>query len=143
MRLGAHTHRWSVRSRVESSATIWSRGPEVSPPKPDPVSTIKLTADDLADIMDTAGMACTYWADEIEVDGDSVRVLDADGIDHDTDKTSIEKAFTLIAEGRIDLWGEIRRYVESAIAENDLSWIDSYAADALLQVACFGEIIYG
>ena len=107
------------------------------------MNTIKLSTDDLVDIMDTAGMACTYWADEIEVDGDSVRVLDADGIDHDTDKTSIEKAFTLIAEGRIDLWGEIRRYVESAIAENDLSWIDSYAADALLQVACFGEIIYG
>jgi hypothetical protein len=105
-------------------------------------TTFKLTADDLADIMDTAGMACTYWADMIEVDGDDVRVLDVDGIDYDTDKASIEKAFTLIAEGRIDLWGEIRRYVESAIKENDLGWIDSYAADALLQVACFGEIIY-
>jgi hypothetical protein len=106
-------------------------------------TTFKLSTEDLEGIMDTAGMACTYWADEIEVDGDDVRVLDADGIDHDTDKASIERAFTLIAEGRIDLWGEIRRYVESAIAENDLGWIDSYAADALLQVACFGEIIYG
>ena len=106
-------------------------------------TTFKLTADDLADIMDTAGMACTYWADEIEVDGDDVRVMDADGFDHDTDKASIERAFTLIAEGRVDLWGEIRRYVESAIKENDLSWIDGYAADALLQVACFGEVIYG
>ena len=105
-------------------------------------TTFKLSTDDLADIMDTAGMSCTYWADVIEVDGDDVRVLDVDGIDYDTDKASIEKAFTLIAEGRIDLWGEIRRYVESAIEENDLGWIDSYAADALLQVACFGEIIY-
>ena len=106
-------------------------------------TTFKLSTDDLADIMETAGMACTYWADEIGVDGNDVRVLDADGIDHDTDKASIERAFTLIAEGRIDLWGEIRRYVESAISENDLGWIDSYAADALLQVALFGEIVYG
>ena len=106
-------------------------------------TTIKLSTEDLEDIMDTAGMACTYWADVIEVDGDDVRVLDADGIDHNTDKGAIERAFALIAEGRIDLWGEIRRYVELAIKEDDLGHIDSYAADALLQVACFGEVIYG
>ncbi len=106
-------------------------------------TTFKLSTEDLEGIMDTAGMSCTYWADVIEVDGDDVRVLDVDGTDYDTDKASIEKAFTLIAEGRIDLWGEIRRYVESAIKENDLGWIDSYAADALLQVAIFGEIVYG
>jgi len=38
---------------------------------------------------------------------------------------------------------EIRRYIADAIADHDAGCIDADAADAIMQVATFGEIIYG
>ena len=39
--------------------------------------------------------------------------------------------------------GEIRRYIADAITDHDAGCIDADAADAIVQVAAFGEIIYG
>jgi hypothetical protein len=112
----------------------------------------ELTLTDFADIVDTAGHAIGYWCDEAEYD----EPYDSDDPDatytvsceegtqiYTLTKADIEKAMELIAEGRIDISASIRDDVRMAITEDDMGNIDGYAADAIIQVACFGCIVYG
>lgn len=112
----------------------------------------ELTLTDFADIVDAAGYAISYWCDEAEynepydeADPDaSYTVSCEEGTEiHTLTKADIEKAMVLIAEDRIDISAGIRDDVRLAISEDDMGHVDAYAADAIIQVACFGSIIYG
>ena len=108
--------------------------------------TFELTSSDFADIIDTAGYAIGYWADEAEYDSvsDTYSVSCEEGAEiHTICKSDAERAMALIAEDRIDIAGDIRDDVMTAIREKDYSYIDGYASDAIVQVACFKEIVYG
>lgn len=112
----------------------------------------ELTLTDFADIVDAAGYAIGYWADEaeynepyLESDPDATYTVSSEeGTEmHTLTKADIEKAMVLIAEDRMDISGDIRDDVRLAIKEDDMGHIDGYAADAIIQVACFGCIVYG
>ena len=112
----------------------------------------ELTLDDFTDIVDTAGYAIGYWADQAEYDEPYLEsdpeatytVSCEEGTQiYTLTKADIEKAMVLIAEDRMDISGDIRNDVRLAIKENDMGNIDGYAADAIIQVACFGTIVYG
>ena len=113
---------------------------------------LEVTNTDFSDIVDTACHCIGYWADETEFDephdeGDSPAKLsisceDGEGI-YEVTKADVEKAISLIIEGKVSICNTVRSDIESAIKEDDYGYIDGYAADAIIQVACFGELIYG
>ena len=112
----------------------------------------ELTLTDFADIVDAAGYAISYWADEAEYfepyfesDPDATYTVSCEeGTEMYTlTKANFEKAMVLIAEDRMDIAGDVRDSVRTAIKEDDMGHIDACAADAIIQVACFGCIVYG
>lgn len=112
----------------------------------------ELTVDDFADIVDTAGYAIGYWADEAEYDepyhADDPEATYAISCEEGTQiyeltKQDIERAIAMIFDNRVSTCPSIRDDVSLAIKESDMGYIDAYAADAIIQVACFGEVIYG
>jgi hypothetical protein len=105
-----------------------------------------LTSDDFADIFDTAGYAIGYWVDEAEYDAVSeiYSLSCEEGAEiHTVCKSDAERAIALITENRVEISDNIRADIMAAIKENDYGYIDGYAADAIIQVACFKEIVYG
>lgn len=112
----------------------------------------ELTVDDFADIIDAAGYAIGYWADEAEYnepyhadDSEATYTVSCEERTqiYTLTKQDIEKAMALITEDKVSISPSIRSDVMSAIKENDYGYIDGYASDAIIQVACFGEIVYG
>jgi hypothetical protein len=104
----------------------------------------QLTQDSLDDIVDTACHCIGYWADEADYDAGTLSISAEEGAEiHEIGRADIEKAMASIIEGKVSISDSIRNDVSSAIREDDYGYIDSYAADALVQIACFGEIVYG
>lgn len=118
----------------------------------------KITDGNVQDIVDTAAYGgITYWAVEPTQanfdaapegaftfrDGD-----EEDGGVHYVIKDQIRRAIVEVAEGQ-HTNDRIRDYVRSAF-DNwteedgiDCGDIDADAADCIVQVACFGEVVYG
>ena len=112
----------------------------------------EITLTDFADIVDAAGYAIGHWCDEAEYDEPydendpdaTYTVSCEEGTQiYTLTKADIEKAMGLIAEDRMDVSASIRDDIRQAITEDDMGLIDGYAADAIIQVACFGCIVYG
>ena len=112
----------------------------------------EVTNTDFSDIVDTALMCIDYWADEAEFqephdESDSPAKLSLsceEGVDlYEVTRADAEKAMALIAEGKVTVNDSIRADILAAIKEDDYGNIDGYAADAIIQIACFGELIYG
>lgn len=112
---------------------------------------LELTADDFADIVDAACMAIGYWARNTEFiepynENDppsTLTVVCDEGRIHLLTAPLIEEAMSKIVENKIEVSNSTRNDVTRSIKENDMSYIDANAADAIIQVACFGEIVYG
>ena len=115
----------------------------------------EVTNTDFSDIVDTACHCIGYWADEAEFDEPrdagfeddlpaklSISCEDGEGI-YEVTKADVEKAIGLIIEGKVSICNTVRSDIESAIKEDDYGYIDGYAADAIIQIACFGELVYG
>lgn len=112
----------------------------------------ELTWADFADVVDTACHCIGYWADEVEFaepyDAEEPEALLSisceEGVEiYEITKDDVEKAMGKIMENKVEISASIRSDVTSAIKEDDYGYIDSYAADAIIQIACFGEIVYG
>ena len=104
----------------------------------------QLTHENFIDVIDTACHSIDYWADEVDYDAGTLGVSCEEGTEiHEINRADIEKAMAKIIEGKASICDSIRADVASAIKEDDYGYIDSYAADAIVQIACFGEIVYG
>jgi hypothetical protein len=55
----------------------------------------------------------------------------------------VARALTLIRSGKVSMNTQIQQTIKQADAENDATDIDATCADVIMQVACFGEIVYG
>jgi hypothetical protein len=116
------------------------------------VLAFEVTNSDFSDIVDTACNCIDYWADEVEFDEPhdendppaklSISCEDGEGI-YEVTRIDVEEAMIRIVEGKVSVCNTVRSDIESAIREDDYGYIDGYAADAIIQVACFGELIYG
>ena len=110
----------------------------------------ELDLEDFADIVDAAGYAIGYWADEAEyvepyheTDPEATYTVWCEGVKYILKKENFESAIIFISEGKIDVSHNVKSYILNAIKHDDMGEIDAYAADAITQVACFGEVIYG
>lgn len=109
-----------------------------------------LTPTDFTDIVDTAMMACGYWIDEASFyepydDGDpeAKLTLRCEGQIYEVTQSKLEEAISKVFHNEIKVSQATRGDIVSAVKEDDYGYIDSDAADVLLQTACFGEIVYG
>lgn len=108
-----------------------------------------------ADIMSTAiegGIG--YWAEATEIkraasgnwDYAEYTLIDAEGDEdwqHVVNFNAVRRGIALLLapEGRCT--GSIKSAVSAAIRDDDGGMIDADGADAIIQFACFGEIVYG
>lgn len=100
--------------------------------------------------------ACWYWAEPIpgggwHIDGDgtwrSVEILDREDDDGSqgpstVDRDVIEKGIQAILDGEL-IADYIKQYVVRGVLGDDAGEIDAEAADAIVQVGLFDEIVYG
>src|SRR5687767_7752643 len=121
--------------------------------------THKVSNQLLMDVLTTAVEGgITYWvevADRIERDADlNVLVVhgikpDGGGPDGDESKRYTATLFTVmlglsrLLGGRVKVDPAIIQSIHRALAEDDAGEIDAYAADVIVQVGLFGEIVYG
>lgn len=116
-------------------------------PKPR-TKTVRLTDENVTDLLDCAGYGIGYWASTATVDeaAKTYHVVSSEGIEMEdgteiSEKTltfdQIRDAFkTLAKEDRLPDW-QMRE-----IADGDLAF-DSMVADMTVQQAMFGEIVFG
>ena len=116
------------------------------------VIDFNLTDTDFADLVDLAGYAIGYWVDEASYEEPyhetdpkpAYSICCEEGTQiYELHKEDFERAIALIAQDRVDVSNGICQDVMMAIKEDDYGYIDGYAIDAIVQVACFGEIVYG
>jgi hypothetical protein len=114
------------------------------------ISTRNITAQNVEDILDTAGYGIGYWASTATVNENGsytfTEVGDysdpADHKEHTITRAQIKSATVKLAE---EGWGDITRAFTNWTREDgiDCGDIDSVAADVIVQVAAFGEVVYG
>lgn len=102
---------------------------------------VSLNEEDFFDIVDTAGYGIGYWAISGVVDDDelnyTIKYFDGDERKKVTITPSmIELAIEKILNGTVQCSDAIKSYIRS----DD---IDADCADVIVQVAAFGEIVYG
>lgn len=119
-----------------------------------------LTDENITDILDAAGYGIGYWASKATVDerARTYTVWPQGGLDEVVDNMpaakilsfqELENAFNLCLENEPKLIGRwVHRYFLLAYADRgvngiDAGHIDADAADALVQVAMFGEVVFG
>lgn len=109
-----------------------------------------LTPDHFEDIADTAGFGIGYWAESasielVDEEGDEIiyRIRPVDGGEFVLTRGDIEATLRDIIEGRVDVSHAIQDAVTAYVLDKDQGDLDAVQADAIIQIACFQEIIYG
>lgn len=109
------------------------------------------TETDLADIADVAALYIDYWAKDFEYyepyDSEDpephMTVVCEEGNRYTLNRSKVEEAICSIVYGNVDVRSDIRDDIKRAIEEDNYGLIDATAADVIVQVACFDEIVYG
>jgi hypothetical protein len=113
------------------------------------VSTRNITRQNVEDILDTAGYGIGYWARTATVHSNLsytfIEKAEANGERekaHTITISQIKKAIVHLAENR---WTDIQAAFNEWSAEDgiDTGYVDSIAADAIVQQAAFGKVVYG
>ena len=103
---------------------------------------INLSSEDFEDVCDTAGYSIGYWAHSAVLGEDYYRINDEDG-SHEITRSHMIHTVAEIIAGKYDLADSIRRNIMLAFVNDDLGELDAYDVDAIIQLACFKEIVYG
>lgn len=109
--------------------------------------TYSLSIKAIEDTIDTAGYGIGYWASSAVIDNkaQTYTVTDAEG-DGETYALTYQNIFEAIlklSNGEADIRKDIAHECAVALLDYEEASIDSETADCIIQVACFGELIYG
>lgn len=140
----------------------------MSAPTPEAPSTVTVTGDtvvapcavtladeDVVDILEIAGYGIGYWAAELvihsEFDPPKFGVIEHEGQQwHERPFSDVRLAFgRLLAHDQKLVGDRLHAYVQHSVRDADvdgrpdLGHIDADAADVIVQVALFGEVVYG
>jgi len=105
---------------------------------------LPIELDDFDCICDTAGYAIGYWAREAIL-GDTRYIVidDEDGREYTVTPELLQTVMIDVALRKYDLHDGIVNATRLAVFDKEYGEIDSDAADVLIQIACFGEVVYG
>jgi hypothetical protein len=105
----------------------------------------------IENIICDAGEFIGYWASEGRVDSalQTYTVTESDAHDSEGSRdftltyTDIVRAMVKLATGVVKVRPDIREAIGEAFVNYDESDMDAEVADCIIQVACFGDVIYG
>jgi hypothetical protein len=104
--------------------------------------TVTLEGTDFEDIIDAAGYGINYWCNKalVDIKESTYTVTEEEsGDEFVVTPYQIEKTWGEILDGEHSIANYIRDYFRSG----DVGDIDATAGDVLIQICCFGEIVYG
>ena len=106
----------------------------------------------ILDVMTTAREGgCDYWADyvatERNAEGDVISMIvrdseDADAPDAIITPAKVEEAMVKLSLGEVLIRADLRQQVITALTDPESADIDADAADCIIQVAAYGEIVF-
>lgn len=106
--------------------------------------TFEIPREHITDMMDTAGYVIGYWATEGVVSMETYTVtLEEDGTKRTVGYEGLANALVRIGTSDEFEHYTISDYARRYLFEADAGYIDGELADCVLQVAVFGEIVYG
>ena len=115
--------------------------------------TVDIDDDDMAGLIEMAGYGINYWATWAKHDAEArtyeVRYEDLDDPDKEARTVlsyeALGKVLVEVATGQHDVVNiYAQRYLASVMAgDSDAGDIDSELADIVVQLAIFGELVYG
>ena len=99
-----------------------------------------LTREGFEELCELAGYGIGYWADNAQVEPDCYTVVEQeDGERFEIPRVRVEQVLSQLAAGQHDVRADIR----AAAVSGDLAEWDVEVADVLIQLAAFGEVVYG
>lgn len=108
------------------------------------------TETDFADIADTASLVICGWAEDFTfyepyhaTDPDPHMTVVSEDEKFVITLDRIKEVISMIIDGRSGLRESIKNDIKLAVRQDDYGMIDATAADAIVQLACFDEIVYG
>lgn len=113
--------------------------------------TIKLDDDQLDTILDSASHGISYWAEEADIVSEEdespylqIRAVGEEDIDY-ASKEGLENAIVKVLEKSATpgFGGDARNDLIACLHNDCIDEIDSDTANQLVQIACYGEVIYG
>ena len=120
------------------------------------VLAFRVEHDDFEDICDTAGYSIGYWARQAQLrpfscidynrdcfyERKDYVVIDEDGGQHKITPELLGRVMVEVAAGRYDLRDDIVKSAKGAVEDQEYGEIDTEVADVLIQIACFGGVVY-
>jgi hypothetical protein len=123
------------------------------------IGPLTISQESLDSIIEQAGYGIGYWAESAEVDSDAktYTVYEQEAQDDDNKGVytipfdKLHETYWRIVAGEYSMAYRVRKYFLDAALDGaaneeediDAGHIDSEAADVLIQIAAFGEIVYG
>ena len=99
-------------------------------------------------IDDVINTACeggiNYWVDSFTRTLNHIRIVESENaMTHNLTVMSLVNAMHLIINGVVRINSATRAEITEGVFTNDAGMIDAIGADAIVQVAVFGELTYG
>lgn len=114
---------------------------------------MKFTDEQAQEVIDSAAYGMTYWARSAEPEdwaggGDLVFYETSDYEDeedvlHRVTYAQIKRAFYKVHRGFVRTSSDLHDQFNEAVREGEPGLIDSACADIVVQVAIYGEVVYG
>lgn len=106
-----------------------------------------LSSEDFLNVVDAAGYGIGYWATSATVNRDDPTEpyysVVAEGETYKITRDDLETTMSKVFAGKFTVCEQTRNSVGWAVREKEYGEIDAGDADSLVQLAAFGEIIYG
>lgn len=108
-----------------------------------PENDFRVSEADFQDILDTAGYAISYWAKNAKACHGVYLIWPDNARRTFTTRINVKLAMISINLGRVKVSDNVRNSVKQAVEEGNFSELDTHAVDVIIQIATFGELIYG
>jgi hypothetical protein len=116
---------------------------------------LQMPVEDIECLIEMAGFGINYWASKAVVDGEAMTYTVTESDSHDEDKpvtktlayADIARVLLEIASGKYEV-GYPREHAQQYLTtlqagDPDAGVIDSDIGDVVIQIAMFGELVYG
>lgn len=85
-----------------------------------------------------------YWANSLSRTLNHIRIVESeDARTHNLTVRTLVNAMHVIINGMVRINSATRAEITEGVFNNDAGMIDAQGADAIVQVAVFGELVYG
>lgn len=108
------------------------------------IKVTELSGEDFGDICDAAGYSIGYWALRATLGEDVYTIIEQDNPEPVViTRQQMLDTINNIIDGKYDIGSSQRYGICHAFTLSDIGDLDGYDVDVLIQIAAFGEVVYG